>query len=398
MGGCGGSGGDRRASSARPNPGRTGRAPAGTPARCRARPTNTARRPRAPRPDERRWLEKKKFPRTAPPPARAPLCSAAARLVFSLAAPVSHVTAGRPRGQQLLGPRPTAPALPATPPAAGSAARAARRPLRLTTPVPAGCPAAAGMATVRHRKRLTAGHGAARASRHGRPPATRPSPRRAPSLASLPPATPLLKSPGARAPDAPAPPRPGGSPTGKGLPGATLLPFVCRRPSRQCPALRGQAAATARRAAPARCPAASERASAPGRPSGSRCILTRVRISTQPSLGPEPQRRSPRDATPAARPAPALPESLCSPLHRNGCESGIDTQPPHTLSAGNITLNTAPSPLAAAKPAAAPIGRGPSIVLTRELSRLGAARDTSLRIERARKYKSEWREPGGGGM
>ncbi|XP_040514296.1 translation initiation factor IF-2-like [Gallus gallus] len=85
-------------------------------------------------------------------------------------------------------------------------------------------------------------------------------------------------------------------------------------------------------------------------------------------------------------------------MHRNGCESGIDTQPPHTLGAGNITLNTAPSPLAAAKPAAAPIGPGPSIVLTRELRRLGAARDTSLRIERARKYKSEWREPGGGGM
>lgn len=110
--------------------------------------------------------------------------------------------------------------------------------------------------------------------------------------------------------------------------------------------------------------------------------------------------RPPAPETPARplAPAPALPGSLCSPMHRNGCESGIDTQPPHTLGAGNITLNTAPSPLAAAKPAAAPIGPGPSIVLTRELRRLGAARDTSLRIERARKYKSEWREPGGGGM
>lgn len=84
-------------------------------------------------------------------------------------------------------------------------------------------------------------------------------------------------------------------------------------------------------------------------------------------------------------------------MHRNGCESGIDTQPPHTLGAGNITLNTAPRPLAAAKPAASPIGRGPSIVLTREPSRLGAARDTSLRSERARKYKSERREPAAGG-
>lgn len=242
---------------------------------------------------------KKKFPRTAPPPARAPLCSAAARLVFSLAAPVSHVTAGRPRGQQLLGPRPAAPALPATPTAASSTARAARRPLRLTTPVPAGCPAAAGMATARHRKRLTAGHGAARASRHGRPPAARPSPRRAPSLASLPPATPLLKSLGARAPDAPAPPRPGGSPTGKGLPGAAPLPFVCRRPSRQCPALRGQAAATARRAAPARCPAASERAGERARPAqrlpvhthpcqNQHTALTRPRAPET-----EPQRRYP---------------------------------------------------------------------------------------------------------
>ncbi|KAK4829871.1 hypothetical protein QYF61_007263 [Mycteria americana] len=251
------------------------------------------------------------------------------------------------------------------------------------------------MATARHRKRLTAEHGAARAPRGGRPPAARPPP------GQLPRPSPSLPPPRSRSRPPPAPPAPPPHP-GRG--------GGARRPGRVSRAQPGSPLCAGARAGAAPRSAASRRR----RHGGQRRLAARLRTSGRARpAGPaapgayspvsESARSprsapSPRDATPAARPAPALPGSLCSPVHRNGCESGIDTQPPHTLSAGNITLNTAPSPLAAAKPAAAPIGPGPSIVLTRELRRLGAARDTSLRIERARKYKSEWREPGGGGM
>lgn len=159
------------------------------------------------------------------------------------------------------------------------------------------------MATARHRKRLTAGHGAARAPRGGRPSAALPppTPARAASFApspSPPLAAPLPKSPAARAPGAPAPPRPGGSPAGKDLRGAARARLCVPAPQPALP--------RARRAG-----SGGGAAGSSGSPPGCERAGERARPAQRP-----PARTHPCQSRHAALARPRAPETLPRPPAR----------------------------------------------------------------------------------
>lgn len=389
VGGSGGEedGGDQRAFSARPSPVGADEASAGTP-RSLQRPTELCGPGAAvPAPGQAAAAGEKSSPELRPRPPERLLCCSAPLALFSRSRLPSAML--QPGGRGASGAPARAP-LPRAPQRPGGAARPAQSPRR-----PAARPAAAAMATARHRV-----SGLRRGTARPSPPAAgdpRPLARLPFTRLSLP--TSLLAScrPALpNSPAAPAPPRPGGSPPGRGSPRHSPA-RLCVRASQpalpRAPRSCSGDGTTATAGSPPGCERAGERASAPGRPSGPRRVLTRVRQSRHATLArPRAPETLPR---PPARPQRWL--GRCAARCTAMAERGIDTQPPHTRGAGNITLCTAPRPLAAAKPSAALIGPGAPIVLTRARRGLGAPRDTSRSRERARKYKSERREPGGGG-
>ncbi|CAN8195887.1 unnamed protein product, partial [Coccothraustes coccothraustes] len=355
VGGSGGEedGGDQRAFSACPSPGGAVEAPARTP-RSLARPAEL-RGPGAasPAPGRAAAAGEKSSPELRPRPPERLLCCSAPLALFSRSRLPSAML--QPGGRGASGAPARAP-LPRAPHRPGGAARPARSPCR-----PAARPAAAAMATARDRvSRLR--RGTARpsppAAGDPRPLARFPSPAfslPASLLASRRPALP-------KSPPAPAPPRPRGSPPGKGSPGHSPA-RLCVRASEpalpRAPRSRSGGGTTATAGSPPGYERAGERASALGRPSGPWRVLTRVRQSRHAALArPRAPETLPR---PPARPQRWL--GRCAARCTAMAERGIDTQPPHTRGAGNITLCTAPRPLAAAKPSAAPIGPGAPIVL-----------------------------------
>ncbi|XP_036260173.2 translation initiation factor IF-2-like [Molothrus ater] len=289
VGGSGGEedGGDQRAFSACPSPGGAVEAPAGKPRSLPRLAELCGPGAASPAPGRAAAAEEKSSPELRPRPPERLLCCSAPLALFSRSRLPSAML--QPGGRGASG-APARASLPRAPQRPGGAARPARSPCR-----PAARPAAAAMATARYRV-----SGLRRGTARPSPPAAgdpRPlarflSPASLSPPRSLPPAAPLSRS------RPPPPPRPGRGARrpGKGLPGTAPLAFVYGRPSRRCPALRGRAAAAARRPPQAHRPAASGRASGRARPAGPAApgaySPVSDRVGTQPSLGPEPQRRS----------------------------------------------------------------------------------------------------------
>lgn len=241
----------------------------------------------------------------------------------------------QPGGSGANGSRPHGPA-----PSDGAARhRTARRGPARTAPArpPRRLLRRGALSRLRRARRGAARHGAARhgAARAPRPPAL--------TSAAFRPRAPLLPVLPARPPRSPRPrrprsgPRPGrGSSVRKGPPGAA--PRLCvPAPGRRCPAAPrpGGGGGEARRAAPAACPAAR----APGRPGGPRRLLTRVRVGTQPSLGPQPQRRPPgRSPRPQRCLGPCVAQCTAMAVRAGSIRSLL------TLSALVTLLSTQPRP------------------------------------------------------
>lgn len=230
MGGCGGLGGGARcASSACPSPGGAGRAPPRTPVHSRAPPSCTAPRPWAPRPGERRLLEKKSSPElrprpperlSAPPPPLA--LFSRSRIPSAMLQPGGRGASGSPARAQL----PPRSSRPRRRPAAR------RGPPEAPAASPRLCPPAAPPPQRWLQRGTVSGllRGTARPapSPGGRPPAARPLPGRLPSSLSLPfrPPPRFRSRPASAAPGAPRPAPTRGLAAREGSPG--------RSPTRLC--------------------------------------------------------------------------------------------------------------------------------------------------------------------